>query len=371
MVEVVVRNEWIKEDLVQRLIGEAIAGLVRMFDKDRQLFCFRVRKTEQGIQTDGISLRYTIISLIGLRRIEEMGEKSPIDLQRALTTILQAKEKIQGTGDIGLLIWLCAQILPTEATTLFLSKTMEGILAKLEKSTTMELAWLLSGLTHLAFTGDGRLPGLQDATDRTFQYLMKHYGHRGIFGHGSENLLAEVIRGRIGSFADQVYPIYALAQYDKYYGVPEARYVAKECAEALCRSQGNLGQWWWHYDSKTGDVVGRYPVYSVHQDGMAPMALFAAQEVTGQDYRDSISKGLRWVAGDNEIGLDLISPTDHMIWRSLRRPKMRLRLEEILSRFHRKHVAVPPDDLTVLYECRPYHLGWLLYALAGRGKEVF
>jgi hypothetical protein len=30
------------------------------------------------------------------------------------------------------------------------------------------------------------------------------------------------------------------------------------------------------------------------------------------------------------------------------------------------HVSTAPGNLNIKYECRPYELGWLLYAFAGR-----
>ena len=48
-----------------------------------------------------------------------------------------------------------------------------------------------------------------------------------------------------------------------------------------------MGEWPWHYDSVTGRVVSRYPVFSVHQHAMGPMMLFAASEATGVDFSRS------------------------------------------------------------------------------------
>ena len=66
----------------------------------------------------------------------------------------------------------------------------------------------------------------------------------------------------------------------------EALQNSLQCANAICNLQGPLGQWWWHYDSMTGRVAERYPVYSVHQHAMAPMALFAAQDACNADFRE-------------------------------------------------------------------------------------
>ena len=68
-----------------------------------------------------------------------------------------------------------------------------------------------------------------------------------------------------------------------------------------------MGQWWWHYDSLTGNVFQRYPVYAVHQHGMAPMALFALADAARLDFSQSICNGLAWIyGGNNELAVDLL-----------------------------------------------------------------
>ncbi len=57
-----------------------------------------------------------------------------------------------------------------------------------------------------------------------------------------------------------------------------------ETAAAICGLQGPEGQWWWHYDTRNGSVVEGYPVYSVHQHAMAPMALLDLREAGGTDH---------------------------------------------------------------------------------------
>ena len=75
-------------------------------------------------------------------------------------------------------------------------------------------------------------------------------------------------RAHIASFADLVYAIHALALYHRFSSDSDARDVAIRCAAHICRQQGPRGQWWWHYDRRTGRVVERYPVYAVHQDAI-------------------------------------------------------------------------------------------------------
>ncbi len=119
-------------------------------------------------------------------------------------------------------------------------------------------------------------------------------------------------------------------------------------------------------------MLERYPVYSVHQDSMAPMALFALAEACGQDHSESIEKGLRWLVNPAEKTESLIDVERNVIWRKLARRepnKLARRLHAAASRLHPTirlpavDVAFPPN--TVDYETRPYHMGWILHAWPG------
>ena len=93
-----------------------------------------------------------------------------------------------------------------------------------------------------------------------------------------------------------MYPIQALARLHGSADDPEALATAETVAGVICGAQGAAGQWWWHYDSRTGGVVEGYPVYSVHQHAMAPMALLDLADAGGTSYIDAICRGLGWMA---------------------------------------------------------------------------
>jgi hypothetical protein len=275
---------------ISQLTALAINGLRSMFDADRQLFCFRVKRSRGELVREGISHRYTIIALLGLHHWEGIGGRSPFDVNATLEVLL--------------------------------------------RNTT----WITN---------------------------LDNQGETGTFGHiDRKGSLAGVLRGRIGSFADQVYPVYALARFAQAYGSKEALTMASACAQGICRVQGPQGQWWWHYDSTTGKVAGKYPVYSVHQDGMAPMALVALSKVTGCNFAGPIDKGLQWITGSNELSRDLRDLSLHVIWRCAHpRHKYKMYLDDALGLVG---VSVNRNcaELTVREECRPYEFGWLLYALS-------
>jgi len=181
-----------------------------------------------------------------------------------------------------------------------------------------------------------------------------------------------MVRGWIGSFADQVYPIYAMTKFLQIYQDEGALQAAVTCAQALCQAQGQLGQWWWHYDASSGRVVDGYPVFSVHQHGMAPMTLFALGKVIERDFEPWIHKGLKWINPQNELGLNMEDSGAGVIWRCLFRPKIQFRryFSSALNQANSGMEHQSKKGLNVLFECRPYELGWLLYAFATRvGKD--
>jgi hypothetical protein len=173
----------------------------------------------------------------------------------------------------------------------------------------------------------------------------------------------------VGSFADQVYPVQALARLHGSADDPEALAAADAVAAAVCRAQGEAGQWWWHYDSRTGSVVEGYPVYSVHQHAMAPMALLDLADAGGQLHLEAICRGLRWLARRPETSEDLVLDDPPVTWRKVARSDRRKMVRGLraASTRLRPGMRLPLLDRvfrpgTVDHECRPYELGWLLLA---------
>ena len=230
----------------------------------------------------------------------------------------------------------------------------------------MELAWFLAGLAHAAETSTKLISALTDLSVETYHRIEENQGEYGFFGHMStKNSLAGRLRGRIGSFADQIYPIYAMSKFAKIFQVEDPLGPALDCATAICGAQGESGQWWWLYDARSGRVSSRYPVYSVHQHGMAPMGLFAVEEATGQCFKQFIYKGLRWIYGTNELDVDMRDGTENLIWRCILPKNSQSKYWEMaLNVVRSPNEQAQVRSLKILYEQRPYEFGWLLFALA-------
>ena len=309
---------------VPELCALAANGLGGMLDPGNQLFCYRLNRTPQGMVREGLSHRYTIMSLLGLHHLEGGGKRSvPVDTRRVFDALLADLTWVDNIGDLGLLLWLCALTRPESLEEIYSTLDVTNALSRFSgarNGVTMEVSWFLSGLAHAAMAGAHKLRDLPVLSAKTFSLLTANRGKHGTFGHMARGgSVTGAVRGRIGSFADQVYPIYALAKFGEAFQNRAALEYARSCAEAICRAQGSLGQWWWHYDAVTGKVFQHYPVYAVHQHGMAPLALFALADAAGLDFSESIYRGLRWIYGDNELSLDLREVSASLVWRSVYR----------------------------------------------------
>jgi len=231
---------------------------------------------------------------------------------------------------------------------------------------TVEIAWAVTALSLLPDRATD--PRLRQATaDR----LMGCYRESsGAFAHWPAGVPHSALRGHVCCFADLVYPVQALSYYHRATGDERAIELARRCGQFMCDTQGPAGQWWWHFDVRTGRVVEGYPVYAVHQDAMAPMALFALHDACGADHSRAIERGVEWLEAAPELnGASLIDPQADLIWRKVARHepgKLSRGLQALASRMHRG-LRVPGLGAVfrpgrIDFECRPYHLGWILHA---------
>jgi hypothetical protein len=149
--------------------------------------------------------------------------------------------------------------------------------------------------------------------------------------------------------------------------------MARTIAERLLACQHPLGQWAWHYNVRSGAVVDLYPVYSVHQDGMAPMALLPAERLLGISTVPAVARGVRWLFGGNELNESLIDTERAVVWRSIRRcaplrsvvyPLKLASLADVGRSLNLGARLASPDTLEIDREMRPYHLGFCLYAFS-------
>lgn len=351
----------------------AIKSLACLYNEEERLFSRSVTLTEFGLRREGTSWKGTVIALLGLQHFAEPAGPLPFDVAPIREFILGETSCVKSVGDLGLLIWLAADSAPDRLETLLSEFDCRKASESYTNSRTAEargLSWFLAGLAHARLACPRLLPELTDVAVETYHLLQDLQSENGIFGHGGpQGFVGQIFRNRYGTFADQIHAIYALSTFARAFEIEEPLEMALNCANAVCAQQGDLGQWWFRYDRRRGCVASHYPVYSAHQDGMAPMALLALGEATGQNFHKQIWRGLKWIAAQNELGADLRSPNQAMIWDSIEPRRRTSEYWETACNY--LHVSSEPQvkKLRIRYEARPQHFGWLLYAFGKMGTS--
>lgn len=357
-----------QQGLLEQWREMAWRGLARMYQPEHRLFVFRHRRTARGIVAEGLSRRYTAIVLIALSAEDTASVQAALagHLPEELCgRLVDEAEALANLGDVALALWAAARIGYTQRAPL--RRRLLDCLSQDAAQPTVHLAWMLDALLCDA---SEEMAGLAVAVA---ERLMRAADPRsGLFPHRVGNG-GSAWRAHASCFADQVYPIHALSNYARYAGgrdATQALDIAARTADRICALQGPAGQWWWHYDVRTGAVIEGYPVYAVHQDAMAPMALFALHEAGGPDWRAAVARGLDWLAASPELaGRSLVDPASDLIWRKVARREPLKFVRAAQACVSRLHPALrlpaverlfPPTGVD--YEDRPYHLGWLLYA---------
>lgn len=352
-------------ELVRYLLRLAVPTLTQSCVAGEFAFTLRASRGPGGswqLRPEGTSLRYGVIAGLGLMRLPGQVRRAVLggdDCDDLLGRLAKRLDELTSRGDVALLCWALAESghseLPHALDRLWQLDLRD------DPIDTVSAAWVVTALVaarsrtdveeHLA-AGRERLLG---ASRVVFPHLIGG--------------TPPAYRSHVGSFADQVYPVQALARLHGSADDPGALKVADRVAAMICRQQGEAGQWWWHYDSRTGDVVEGYPVYTVHQHAMAPMALLDLAQVGGQSHADAIGRGLRWLAGPPETDEALIPGDPHVIWRKVARGDpaklvrgMRAAATGLSPRTRLRALDLAFRPGSIDHECRPYELGWLLHS---------
>ena len=349
----------------------ALRSLVSLFEEKEKLFSRRVILTGNGFHREGTSRKRTIIALLGLQRLAESGGAPPMDVASIREVVLGDTTWVRSAGDLGLLTWFTAVCAPERLGRLLHEVDFGKVLETYpdgRQARTKGLAWFLAGIAHARLASPGSLPDLTDVAVDTYHLLQDNQSDGGIFGHAAfPRFLRQTFCSRFGTFADQMYAIYALTTFARAFQIGEPLASALGCANAVRALQGEMGQWWFLYDKRACRVVNRYPVFSLHQDGTAPVGFLALEETTGQNFHDAIYKGLTWIAGANELGDDLRNLDRGLIWDSMGPRRWSANYWEAALSFMNISRGPQTEGLRIRYEARPDHFGWLLYAFGRLG----
>ncbi len=365
---------------VRALCSLALARLPRMIDPATGLFSFGV--SGEGLAPRGTSVRYTAMTAIGLERAEAHGLGAPVDLDRLYEALGATLPGVDNLGDLGLVIWAAARAPgPRRARAPPRRRVPRSRAAPARPERSLHRARPFHERAHRgARRGVGSERDVRVRLDRSFRCLAGQRGPSGLLPFSrpaprreAPPTLHERLQSELGFFDAQIYALLAALRRHEVLDDAEAREMARTIAERLLACQHPLGQWAWHYNVRAGTVVDLYPVYSVHQDGMAPMALLPAERLLGISTVPAVARGVKWLFGGNELNESLIDVERAVVWRSIRRcaplrsvvyPLKLASLVDVGRSLDLGARLASPDVLEIDREMRPYHLGFCLYAFS-------
>ncbi|MFI5496974.1 hypothetical protein [Actinoplanes sp. NPDC051859] len=366
-------------ELTKRLLALASRGLEEMFRAETGEFAFTRTFTRTNgrvtAQLAGTSLRYAAIVALGVARLPAAAQPALLGgrtLDDFIAQLITRQANSTNLGDIALIAWCAAQtshpLLPEAI------RRLREFDRRTAPEFVVECSWVVSALAEARNQLDVEAY-LAHARQRLLGSIV---GGSPLFPHVTGPGLVKTYRDHVACFADQVYPVQALARLHRSGDDATALAAARRTAEQICRLQGPGGQWWWHYDARTGAVIEGYPVYAVHQHAMAPMALLDLAEAGGGDYSEPIRRGLHWLLHPDELGdagepllLDDEGLTVRKVYRG--DPRKIVRGLHTVTTRARSGLRLPIIDriyrpTSLDRECRPYEFGWLFFTWATDNK---
>jgi hypothetical protein len=139
----------------------------------------------------------------------------------------------------------------------------------------------------------------------------------------------------------------------------------------LLKIQREDGSWPAIVDPVRGEAAALYPVFTVTQVALAPIALRLCRETgLGNDVEAASVAGIAWANGNNRLGFDLVHEKEARLDRGImpkRKPGAVSRGFTTAARRIRGRLPEPDrSDLILDPEVSSEDLGWVLEAWAGR-----
>ena len=299
-------------EYVSSLVALAEHGLPNAYDRNRSSFAHTVRRVRRAVlRREGSNLRYASIVALGAAQLPEPRQRvllAGASAREFVLNLVESADKTVDSGATALTAWAIAETrAPTQPN---LVDRLIRRVKDAEPVSTVEHAWTLTALLK----NDERDAGI--AADQSAERLMSAQGSTGLFPHALPRGTLGRLRAHVSCFADQIYPdpsTDALCLRDR--RPPRAGRGEPVCPShrrttgpfrpmvvALRRANGRRGR--------------EYPVYSVHQHAMAPMALLELAEAGGDDHRAAVASGLNWLRAHPEAPEGLVDADAGVIWRN-------------------------------------------------------
>lgn len=327
---------------------------------------FRATPRVEGVEdetTPARTLQAGMVVLLGLLRAEEAEVSQPFSTGSLRTRILGdlGGEGVTA-GELGLSLWAESRAggdAIGEIEGLIRRATSRGF----ERVPVEDLAWLGSGLSESAvLTGepDGGL--LAEVTEETAGRLDDRTG-----------LARDVHARRLGSavpVTSQFHLLHALCQVTRA-GATDLRNEASRLATSLIGLQREDGAWPGLIDPVRATAAVIYPVLTVTQLAIAPIALRSASELgLDGDFQGAIEKGMAWATGANLLERELVHEPEARIDRGIlprRKPGALGRgISSAARRITGQANEPEPRSLIIDPAASSEDLGWVLEAWAGR-----
>lgn len=366
------------EAVVDRLVRLAVRGLALSYDARGRSFprTVRGRFGDRPPMWQGMGVRDGAAAALGLSQLPATARREVLagqDLTELLRGVLGLSLAGRDPGAIALALWAAAELPPAATAELCeedrVGRALDRLLANVRSEApvkTVDHAWTLTALLAAAGTTAMRLCAreedqLEEAAARAAERLLAAQSRAGIFPRSLPRGRFGEFRGQVGGFADQMFAVQALTRYACATGEQWALSSAQRCAAAVTGRQGGRGQWWAWYDWRSADVVERYPLRTVNQHAIAPLALHELREAGGGDHEDLIARGLAWLVARPETRAELLADEHGIIWRQVWPRGSRTRALGLGGIFQAG---------AVVRTCQPQDLGWLLYTWQRRRPTV-
>jgi hypothetical protein len=345
----------------------ALDYLSLAYDRKRALFSFSSTLAERGSFVNDFrmpqSLRYTINTYLGLAEAERQAGAIDWlgDVADGVSRFLaQHEHALQSSADQGLLLVLLAATDPSHPAA---DRCLDRIARIVSddppnRLNMQDLAWMLWGTS--SWSQHGRAAAL---AERLFDLIRTQFVHP---GSGLPRHSVARYRAHTVSFGSVVYFLRAMYAYGKAFDSDAARELFTTGVGRALAIQGADGGWPWMIDVRTGAPFDLYPIFTVHQDSMAMLFLFPAEDCGIPHATEAIERSLRWNFGHNELQAQMVVQTDPYPWiyRSIERSEQWPRARRYLRALGSAPTVQPPRSRSIRInpECRSYHLGWVLYA---------